>query len=97
MRTLSMPIWKHPQEAYQLSKELKPRVPWETLAVSKKRADKKKITSLSNKRNPANINAQKLKKAQNEQTNVYLKEKYIQNQINKIRNSVEDRSSRRAR
>ena len=36
-----------------------------------------------------------LKKAQNELTNVYLKEQteYIQNQINKIRDSVEDRQS----
>ena len=43
-----------------------------------------------------NINTQKLKKAQNELTNVYLKEltEYIQNQINKIRESIEDRQSR---
>ena len=40
--------------------------------------------------------AQKLKKAQNELSNIYLKQQteYIQNQINKIRNSVEDRQSR---
>ena len=55
-----------------------------------------KIASLRNRRNPTNINAQKLKKSQNELTNVYLKEQteYIQNQINKIRNSVEERQSR---
>ncbi len=38
----------------------------------------------------------KLWKAQNELANIYLKEQteYIQNQIDKIRNSVEDRQSR---
>ena len=41
--------------------------------------------------NPIDINAQKLKKVQNELTNVYIKE---QNQINKIRDSVEYRQSR---
>ena len=47
-------------------------------------------------RNPTNINVQK---AQNELTNVYLKEQteYIQNQIKKIRDSVEDKQSRIAR
>ena len=45
-----------------------------------------------------NINAQKPKKAQNELTNVYIKEQieYIQNQINKIRDSFEDRQYRMA-
>ena len=51
-----------------------PRVPWETLQVRKKYADIK-TTSLCNRRNPTNINPQKLKKAQNELTNVYLKDK----------------------
>ena len=37
----------------------KPRVPWETLAVRKKRADVK-ITSLHSRRNPINIITQKL-------------------------------------
>ena len=48
------------------------------------------------KRNSTNANAQKLKKAQSELTNAYLKEQidYIQDKINKIRNSVEDRQSR---
>ena len=46
----------------------KPRVPsWETLAVRKKRADVK-TTSKCNRGNPTNINAQKLKEAQNELT-----------------------------
>ena len=56
------------------------------------------LTFFKKNRFPAipNINIQKLKKAQNELTNVYLKEQteYIQNQINKIRDSVEDRQSR---
>ena len=38
-----------------------------------------------NRKNPTNTNALKLKKAQKEQT------KYIQNQINRIKDSVEDR------
>ena len=73
----------------------KPRVAWETLAVGKKRADVK-TASKCNTRNPANINALKLKKTQKELPNIYLKEQteYIQNQINKIRDSVEDRKSR---
>ena len=43
-------------------------------------------------RNPTNANTKKLKKTQTEITNTYLKEQteYIQDQINKIRNSVED-------
>ena len=55
-----------------------------------------KIAFLRNRRNPTNINTQKLKKAQNELTNVYLKEQleYIQNQINKIQDSVKDRQSK---
>ena len=55
-----------------------------------------KIASLRNRRNPTHINTPKLKKAQNKLTNIYLKEQteYIQNQINKIRDSVEDRLSR---
>ena len=52
--------------------------------------------NLCNRKNPTNINAQKLKKALNELTSIYLKEQTenIQNQINKIRDSVEDRQSR---
>ena len=42
-----------------------------------------------------NINVLKLKKALNELANIYLKEQteYIQNQINKIRDWVEDKQS----
>ena len=73
----------------------KSRVPWETLVVREKRADIK-TASKCNRKNPTNTNALKLKKAQNELANIYLKEQteYIQNQIDKIRNSVEDRQSR---
>ena len=42
------------------------------------------------------LNTLKLKKAQNELASIYLKEQteYVQNQIDKIRDSVEDRQSR---
>ena len=65
-------------------------VPWEAIAVKEK--------SILNKRNPNNANVQKLKKAQREVTQTYQKEKleYIEGQINKIRNSVEDRQSKLA-
>ena len=55
-----------------------------------------KTASKWNCKNPINTNAMKLKKAQNELANIYLKEQteYIQNQIDKIRDSVEDRQSR---
>ena len=55
-----------------------------------------KTASKCNRKNPTNANALKLKKAQNELASIYLKEQteYIQNQIDKIRNSVEDRQSR---
>ena len=70
-------------------------VPWKTLAVREKCADVK-TASKCNRKNPTNTNALKLKKAQNEFANIYLKEliEYIQNQIDKIRDSVEDRQSR---
>ena len=73
----------------------KSRVPWETLAVREKRTDVK-TASKCKKKNPTNTNALKLKKAQNELANICLKEQteYIQNQIDKITDSVEDRLSR---
>ena len=73
----------------------KSRVPLDTLAVRKNRADMK-IASKCNKKNPINTNALKLKKAQNELANIYLKEqtKYKQNQINEIRDLVKGRQSR---
>ena len=64
-----------------LTKErAKPRVSWEKLAVRKKRADVK-TASKCYRRNPTNINTLKLKRAQNEFADTYLKEQkeYIQN------------------
>ena len=71
------------------------RVPWETFVVREKRADVK-TTPKSYRKNPTNTNALKLKKAQNEWASIYLKEQteYVQNQIGKIRDSLEDRQSR---
>ena len=60
------------------------RVPWETSEVREKRA-LLKTASKSYRKNPTNTNARKLEKAQAE---------YIQNQIDKIRDLVEDRQSR---
>ena len=73
----------------------KSRVPWETLAVREKCADVKSV-SKCNRKKPTNTNALELKKAQNELASIYLKEQteYIQNQIDKFRDSVEDRQSR---
>ena len=51
----------------------KNRVPWEILAIRKKR-DNLKTVSLYNKRNQTNTNLQKLKKAQRELTSTYQKE-----------------------
>ena len=70
-------------------------VSWETLAFRKKRVDVKAAPKY-NRKNPANTNALKPKKAQNGLANIYLKEQtdYIQNQITTIRDSVEDRQSR---
>ena len=50
----------------------------------------------SYRKNRTNTNALKLKKAQYQLAGIYLKEQteYIQNQIDKIRDSVEDRQSR---
>ena len=71
------------------------RVPWEMFAVREKCA-LVKTASESHRKNPTNTNALKLKKAQYQLAGIYLKEQteYIQNQIDKIRDSVEDRQSR---
>ena len=70
------------------------RVPWETLAVREKHA-LVKTASKSYRKNPTNTNARKLEKAQYQLAGIYLKQaEYIQNQIDKIRDSVEDRQSR---
>ncbi len=65
------------------------------LSVREKRTDVK-TASKRNRKNPTNTNALKLKKAQNELASIYLKEQkeYIQNQIDKMRDSVKDRQSR---
>ena len=71
------------------------RVPWEMVAVREKCAHMK-TASKSYRKYPTNTNARKLKKAQYQLAGIYLKEQteYIQNQIDKIRDSVEDRQSR---
>ena len=71
------------------------RVPWETLAVREKRA-LVKTASKNYRKNPTNTNALKLKTAQYQLAGIYIKEQteYIQNQLDKIRDSVEDRQSR---
>ena len=55
-----------------------------------------RTVSKSYRKNPTNTNAIKLKKAQYQLTSIYLKEQteFIQNQIDNIRDSVEDRQSR---
>ena len=71
------------------------RVPWETLVVREKRA-LVKTASKNYRKNPTNTYARKLKTAQYQLADIYIKEQteYIQNQIDKIRDSVEDRQSR---
>ena len=71
------------------------RVPWEMLAVRERRA-LVKTASKSYRKNPTNINTLKLKKARYQLAGIYLKEQkeYIQNQIDKMRDSVEYRQSR---
>ena len=73
----------------------KSTLPWETLAVREKRADVE-TASKCNRKNPTYTNALNFKKAQNELANIYSKEKTerIQNQFDKIRDSVEDKQSR---
>ena len=71
------------------------RVPWETFAVREKHAHVK-TASKSYRKNPTNTNARKIKTAQYQFAGIYIKKltEYIQNQIDKIRDSVEDRQSR---
>ena len=70
-------------------------VPCETSVVREKRA-LVKTASKSYRKNPTSTNARKLEKAQYQLAGIYLKEQaeYIQNQIDQIRDSVEDRQSR---
>ena len=55
-----------------------------------------KTAPKSYRKTPTNTNTRKLKKAQYQLAGIYLKEQteYIQNQIDKIRDSMEDRQSR---
>ena len=71
------------------------RVPWETLAVREKWAHVK-TASKSYRKNPTNTKARKLKTTQYQLAGIYIKEQTecVQNQIDKIRDSVEDRQSR---
>ena len=82
-------------ECIPTKQRAKPRVPWETLVIRKKHADVK-TASKCNRKNSTNTNSLKLKIAQNELANIYLKEQteYIQNQIDKMRDLVEYRQSR---
>ena len=58
-----------------------------------------KTASKNYRKKPTNTNALKLKTAQYQLAGIYIKEQteYIQNQIDKIRDSVEDRQSRIAK
>ena len=87
--------WTYSANCIPTKPKTKYRVPWKTLAVREKRADVK-TASKSYRKNPTNTNALKLKKAQNELASIYLKEQTecVQNQIDKIRDSVEDRKCR---
>ena len=82
-------------ECIPTKQRTKSRVPWERLVVREKCADVK-TASKCNRKNLTNTNALKLKKAQNESANIYIKEQaeYIQNQIDKIRDSVGNSISR---
>ena len=82
-------------EEFPTKLKTKYRVPWENLAVREKRA-LVKTASKNYRKNPTNTNALKLKTAQYQLAGIYIKEQteYIQNQIDKIRDSVEDRQSR---
>ena len=72
-----------------------PYLKTEILAVREKRANVKTAPK-SYRKNPTNTNALKLKKAQYQLAGIYLKEQteYIHNQIDQIRDSMEDRQSR---
>ena len=60
-------------ECIPIKQRAKHRVPWETTAIRKKRANVK-TASKCNKKNPTNTNTLKLKNAQNELANIYQKE-----------------------
>ena len=92
-------LLKHTLRRHQSVSQQKPRtkyrVPCETSAVREKRA-LVKTASKSYRKDPTSTNARKLEKALYQLAGIYLKEQaeYIQNQIDMIRDSVEDRQSR---
>ena len=94
MRISSMHTSRRQRIVFQQNPELN-IAPWETLAVREKRAHVK-TASKSYRKNPTNTNARKLKTAQYELAGIYINEQteYIKNQIDKIRDSVDDRQSR---
>ena len=67
-----------------------------TFSGERQTCTSKKAASKNYRKNPTNTNALKLKTAQYQLAGIYIKEQteYIQNQIDKIRDSVEDRQSR---
>ena len=73
----------------------KHRAPWETEEVREKRT-LVKTACKSYRKNPTIANSRILKKAQYQLAGIYLKEQteFIENKIDKIRDSVEDRQSR---
>ena len=95
MKILLKHTLRRHQSVFQQNLELNIESLWETLAVREKRA-LVKTASKSYRKNPTNTNARKLETAQYQFAGIYLKEQaeYIQNQIDKIRDSVEDRQSR---
>ena len=73
------------------------RVPWETLAVREKRSRENCLQKLSEE--PKKHNCPKTRKGTIKLAGIYLKEQteYIQNQVYKIRDSVEDRLANKKR
>ena len=82
-------------ECIPTTERAKCKIPWESLVVRMNQGNFKKA-SLPKEGNSTNANALKLKKAKRTVTNIYQKEQleYIQGQIDKIRNLIEDKPSR---
>ena len=95
MKNLLRHTLRRRQSVSQKKTRTKYRVPWKTSAVREKRA-LVKTASKRYRKNTTNTNARKLEKEQYQLAGIYLKEQaeYIQNQMDKIRDSVEDRQSR---
>ena len=72
------------------------RVSWLAYELFSQPLYKPHLVTFNYRKNPTNTNALKIKTAQYQLAGVYIKEQteYIQNQIDKIRDSVEDRQSR---